>query len=132
MRKSCLKQVYETSPKKPRNFNIKLQNTTFTNMINKKTHFEQKKSTKNHSHHKKWHHEKTQKKTLLFLKTLAGRTALSLVLDFWLQEADDLQAALYYVITWNVKTYITHPLKCKMSQEWLKWCSDPPPTLNST
>ena len=39
-----------------------------------------------------------------------------------------------YVVTWNVKTYITHLLKCKMSQEWLKWCSDPPPTttLNST
>ena len=29
-----------------------------------------------------------------------------------------------YVVTWNVKTYITHPLKCKMSQKWLKWCSE--------
>ena len=41
-----------------------------------------------------------------------------------------------YVITWNVKTYISHPLKCRMCQKWLKWCSDPPttttPKLNST
>ena len=39
-----------------------------------------------------------------------------------------------YVVTWNVKTYVTHPLECRMSQEWLKWCSDPPqpPPLNST
>ena len=33
----------------------------------------------------------------------------------------------FYVITWNVKTYVSHPLKCRMSQNWLKWCSDPPP-----
>ena len=31
-----------------------------------------------------------------------------------------------YVITWNVKTFISHPLKCRMCQNWLKWCSDPP------
>ena len=38
-----------------------------------------------------------------------------------------------YVVTWNVKTYISHPLKCRMCQNWLKWCSDtppPPPPLN--
>ena len=34
----------------------------------------------------------------------------------------------YYVVTWNVKTYVSHPLKCRMCQKWLKWCSDPPPT----
>ena len=33
----------------------------------------------------------------------------------------------YYVVTWNVKTYVSHPLKCRMCQNWLKWCSDPPP-----
>ena len=38
-------QVYETSPKKPRNCNIKLQNLTFTRK--KKTHFEEKKALKN-------------------------------------------------------------------------------------
>ena len=41
----------------------------------------------------------------------------------------------FYVVTWNVKTYVSHPLKCRMSQNWLKWCSDtppPPPPLNST
>ena len=40
---------------------------------------------------------------------------------------------LHYVITWNVKTYVSHPLKCRMCQNWLKWCSDtppPPPPLN--
>ena len=37
---------------------------------------------------------------------------------------------IYYVVTWNVKTYVSHPLKCRMCQNWLKWCSDtsPPPT----
>ena len=38
-----------------------------------------------------------------------------------------------YVVTWNVKTYVSHPLKCRMCQNWLKWCSDtppPPPPLN--
>ena len=34
---------------------------------------------------------------------------------------------LHYVITWNVKTYVSHPLKCRMCQNWLKWCSDTPP-----
>ena len=41
----------------------------------------------------------------------------------------------FYVVTWNVKTYFSHPLKCRMSQKWLKWCSaphPPPPPLNST
>ena len=37
---------------------------------------------------------------------------------------------VYYVVTWNVKTYITHSLECKMSQEWLKWCSDTTTTTN--
>ena len=32
-----------------------------------------------------------------------------------------------YVIIWNLKTYISHPLKCRMCQNWLKWCSDTPP-----
>ena len=32
-----------------------------------------------------------------------------------------------YVVTWNVKTYVSHPLKCRMCQNWLKWCSGPPP-----
>ena len=32
-----------------------------------------------------------------------------------------------YVVTWNVKKYVSHPLKCRMCQKWLKWCSDPPP-----
>ena len=41
----------------------------------KKTHFEGKKSTKKHfSITKKHYHEKSTKKTLLFLKTLARRT----------------------------------------------------------
>ena len=35
---------------------------------------------------------------------------------------------IYYVVTWNVKTYVSHPLKCRMCQNWLKWCSDPPTT----
>ena len=46
-----------------------------------------------------------------------------------------LYLSLFYVFTWNVKTYISHPLKCRMCQNWLKWCSDtppPPPPLNST
>ena len=34
----------------------------------------------------------------------------------------------HYVVTWNVKMYVSHPLKCRMCQKWLKWCSDPPPT----
>ena len=41
--------------------------------------------------------------------------------------------SINYVVTWNVKTYVSHPLKCRMSQNWLKWCSDTPPSpLNPT
>ena len=69
MRKSCLKQVYETSPKKPGNFNIKLQNSTFTSMIKKKKHILREKNTKKHfSTTKKHHHEKKHKKHFLFFK----------------------------------------------------------------
>ena len=38
----------------------------------------------------------------------------------------------YYVITWNVKTYVSYPLECKMSQEWLKWCSETTATTTTT
>ena len=38
----------------------------------------------------------------------------------------------FYVVTWNVKTYVSHPLKCRMCQNWLKWCSDPPPPPTTT
>ena len=47
IRKSCLMQVYETSPKKPRNCNIKLQNSTFTRIIKEKNSFWGKKALKN-------------------------------------------------------------------------------------
>ena len=36
-----------------------------------------------------------------------------------------------YVVIWNVKTYVSHPLKCRMSWKWLKWCSDPPTTITT-
>ena len=62
MRKSCLKQVYEISPKKHKNWYVKLQNLASASMIKKKkTHFEGKKAIKTLSTTKKKHyHEKKQ------------------------------------------------------------------------
>ena len=77
MRKSCLKQVYETSPKKPKNFNIKLQNSTFTSMIKKKkTHFEEKITKNTFPQQKNTTMKKKHKNHFCFLKTLAGRTGI--------------------------------------------------------
>ena len=45
MGKSCLKQLYETSPKKHRNWYIKMQNSALASMIKKKKqHILRKKS----------------------------------------------------------------------------------------
>ena len=40
------------------------------------------------------------------------------------------QRFYFYVVTSNVKTYVTHGLKWEMSQKWLKWCSDPTSELD--
>ena len=71
MGKSCLKQLYETSPKKHRNWYIKMQNSALASMIKeKKPHFEEKKALKTLFHNKKtlpW--KKAQKKHLFFKNT---------------------------------------------------------------
>ena len=54
MRKSCLKEIYQTTPNEPRNCNIKLQNLTFTSMIKKTKHIlKEKKALKTLFHNKK-------------------------------------------------------------------------------
>ena len=69
MRKSCLKQFYETSPKKHGNWHIKMQNSALASMIEKKTtHFEEKKPLKTLFHNKKTLPWKKAQKTLLFFK----------------------------------------------------------------
>ena len=45
----------------------------------------------------------------------------------WSLALNTVNSRFRYVVTWNVKTYVSHPLKCRMCQNWLKWCSDPPP-----
>ena len=94
MGKSCLKQFYETSPKKKhRNCYIKMQNSALASMIKKKKHILRKKSTKKYfSTTKKHYHKKSStKKHFCFLKTLAGRTAYTALPNsvsdffFWIQ-----------------------------------------------
>ena len=69
MSKSCLKHVYEISPKKPRNFNIKLQNSTLTSIIKKKKCILREKGTKNTFPQQKNTTMKKAQKNLFFKNT---------------------------------------------------------------
>ena len=49
-----------------------------------------------------------------------------------LHQLCDRLVFFFYVVTWNVTTYVSYPLECKMSQEWLKWCSETNTTTTTT
>ena len=85
MGKSCLKQFYETSPKKHRNWYTKMQNSALASMIKKKKpHFEEQKALKNtFPQQKNTTMKKSTKKKHLFFKNTRWEDWHSVLLEFF-------------------------------------------------
>ena len=66
---------------------------------------------------------------LLAKETAVQKANTDSLLFIWYESTD---GTTIYVVTWNVKTYVSDPLECKMSQEWLKWCSETTTTTTTT